>query len=102
MKCIKLEDSNAFSIKLNSYLSKILKMYTFLDKKKKLKFKGECMIKWTILVEIALPISPYKILKNDSNGHGYYFNIWIIYVQLPTNLPKSIWKLVFNVVDVIF
>jgi hypothetical protein len=25
------------------------------------------------LVEITLLISPYKILSNDSNGHGCYF-----------------------------
>jgi hypothetical protein len=31
-----------------------------------------------------------------------YPNIWIIYVQSPLNLSKFIWKLVFNVVDVIF
>jgi hypothetical protein len=33
---------------------------------------------------------------------NYHSNIWIIHVQSPTNLPKSMWKLVFNVVDVIF
>jgi hypothetical protein len=27
----------------------------------------------SISVEITLPISPYKIFLNDSNGHGYYF-----------------------------
>jgi uncharacterized protein YukJ len=27
---------------------------------------------------------------------------WIIHCQSPTNLPKSMWKLVFNVADVIF
>ncbi len=26
----------------------------------------------------------------------------MIHVQSPTNLPKSMWKLVFNVIDVIF
>jgi hypothetical protein len=33
-------------------------------------------------------------------------NAWysgsIIHVQSPTNLPKSMWKLVFNVTNVIF
>ncbi len=29
-------------------------------------------------------------------------NIWIIHIQSPTNLPKSMWKLVFNVANVIF
>jgi mitochondrial fission protein ELM1 len=29
-------------------------------------------------------------------------NIWIIHVQSPINLPKSMWKLVFNVANVIF
>jgi hypothetical protein len=28
--------------------------------------------------------------------------IWIIHVQSPTNLLKSMWKLVINVADVIF
>ncbi len=56
----------------------------------------------SILVEITFPTSLYKILWNDSNGHGYYyFIILIIHVQSPTNLPKSMWKLVFNVADVI-
>jgi hypothetical protein len=27
----------------------------------------------SILVEITLLISPYKIILNDSNGQGYYF-----------------------------
>ncbi len=41
-------------------------------------------------------------------GHGcyfkkyYYSNIWKIHVQSPTNLPKSIWKLIFDVDDIIF
>jgi len=62
----------------------------------------------SILAKITFPISPYKIFKNDSNGYGcyfkkcYYFNLWIIHVQSLTNLPKSTWKLVFNVVDVFF
>ncbi len=54
-------------------------------------------------------MSPYKIFKNNSNGHGCYFkkisniiNMWIIYVQSSINLPKSMWKLVFNVVNVNF
>ncbi len=61
----------------------------------------------SILVEITLPIISYKIFWNDSNEHigyflkEYYFNIWIIHVQSPTNLPKSMWKLIFNVIDVI-
>jgi hypothetical protein len=32
----------------------------------------------------------------------YYSNLWIINVQSPINLPKSMWKLVFNVANVIF
>ncbi len=62
----------------------------------------------SIFAKIVLFISQYKFFKNDSNGHGFYFkffyysNIWIIHVQWPTNLPKSMWKLAFNVVDVIF
>ncbi len=62
----------------------------------------------SILVEITFLISPYEIFLNDSNGHGfhffncYYSNIWIIHVQSLTNLPKFMWKLVFNVIDVIF
>jgi hypothetical protein len=60
-----------------------------------------------MLVEITLRITPYKILENDSNGHGgyflkyYYSNLWIIHVQSPTNLSKSMRKLKFNVIDVI-
>ncbi len=60
----------------------------------------------SIMTKIIVPINPYKIIYN--NGHGcylfkcYYFNLWIIHVQSLTNLHKSIWKLVFNVVDVIF
>jgi hypothetical protein len=34
----------------------------------------------SILAKITLPISPYKILLNNSNGHGYYFkNVIIIF-----------------------
>jgi hypothetical protein len=32
----------------------------------------------------------------------YYSNLWIIYVQWPTNLPKSMWNFIFNVTNVIF
>jgi hypothetical protein len=62
----------------------------------------------SIATKITLLINPYKIFSNDSNGHGCYFfkyfysNIWIIHVQLLTNLSKSMWKLVFNVINVIF
>ncbi len=62
----------------------------------------------SILVEITFPISPYEIFKNESNGHGfsylkiYYFNLSIIHVQSLTNLSKFMWKLIFNVIDVIF
>jgi hypothetical protein len=62
----------------------------------------------SILVKITLPTSPHKIFLNDLNEHGcyfkkcYYYNLWIILVQSPTNLPKSMWKLVFNVANVIF
>ncbi len=61
----------------------------------------------SISIEITLPTSPYNILQNDSKGHGcyfkkyYYSNIWIIHVQSPTNLPKSMWKYLFNVANVI-
>jgi hypothetical protein len=27
----------------------------------------------SILVEITLLINPYKVIQNDSNGHGCYF-----------------------------
>jgi hypothetical protein len=62
----------------------------------------------SILADLHSPGSPYKILQNDSNGHGccfknyYYSNIGIIHVQWPTNLSKSMWKLVSNVTNVIF
>ncbi len=61
----------------------------------------------SILAKFTFLASPYKIFLNDSNEHGcyflnfYYFNLWIIHVQSPTNLPKTMWKLEFNVVDVI-
>jgi hypothetical protein len=61
-----------------------------------------------ISTKITLFISQYKIIWYDSNGHGcyilkyYYSNIWIIHVQSPTNIPKSMWKLIFNVTNVIF
>jgi hypothetical protein len=60
---------------------------------------------------IGKSYTPYKFIQdflNDSNRDGcyfkkyYYYYIWIIHVQSPTNLPKSMWKLLFNVVDVIF
>jgi hypothetical protein len=69
---------------------------------------GECMIKWFNINKFTLPKNPYKIFLNDSNGHGcyflkyYYFNIWIIHIQSSTNLFKSMWKLIFNVTNVIF
>jgi hypothetical protein len=53
-------------------------------------------------------MSPNKIFLNDSNGHGccfkecYYSNLWITHGKLLTNLPKSMWKFIFNVVNVIF
>ncbi len=56
----------------------------------------------------TLPTSPYKIIYSDAKRHGcyfknyYYYNIWIIHVQSPTNLPKSMWKLRLNIVNVIF
>jgi hypothetical protein len=62
----------------------------------------------SFFIVFTLFTSPYKIILNDSNGHGcyfknyYYYNIWIIHAQSPTNLSKSMWKLIFNVVDVIF
>jgi hypothetical protein len=61
----------------------------------------------SISIKITFFISPYKIFKNVSNGHGcyflkyYYSNLWIIYVQSPTNLPKFIKKFVFNIIDAI-
>jgi hypothetical protein len=48
----------------------------------------------------TLHTSPYKIKKIYSNECGcyflkyYYSNLLIIYVQSPTNLPKSMRKLV--------
>jgi hypothetical protein len=62
---------------------------------------------WVNISKNYIPINSYKIFLNDSNRHGYYFtkynyyNLWIIHVQSLTNLPKSMWKLVFNVVDVV-
>jgi hypothetical protein len=62
----------------------------------------------SILIEIILLTSPYKILSNDSSEHGcyfkkyYYSNIWIIHVQSSINLSKSMWKITCNVIDVIF
>jgi hypothetical protein len=61
----------------------------------------------SISTEIKLPISPYKIFLNDWNEHGcyffkcYYFDLWIIHVQSLINLPKSMWKVVCNVINVI-
>jgi len=66
---------------------------------------GECMIE---CFNISRNYTPYKIFLNDSNGHDfyflkyYYYNIWIIHVQSPTNLPKSMQELVFNGVDAFF
>jgi hypothetical protein len=69
---------------------------------------GECKIE---CLNIGKNYTPYKSIQfflNDPNGHGcyflkcYYYNLWTIHVQSPINLPKSMWKLVFNVVDVIF
>jgi hypothetical protein len=62
----------------------------------------------SISIEIAFLISPNTIFLNDSNELGCYFfffnyyNLWIIHVQSLANLPKSVWKLVFNVADVNF
>jgi hypothetical protein len=62
----------------------------------------------SILIEIALPISPYNCFLNDSNGYGcyffkcYYSNVWIIHAQSPTNLSKYMWNFVFNITDAIF
>jgi hypothetical protein len=62
----------------------------------------------SILSKITLPIRPYKILLNDANGHDYYFfkcyyyNLWTIHVQSPLHLPRSMWKFIFNITDVIF
>jgi hypothetical protein len=56
------------------------------------------------MAKIIVSMSPNKILLNDLNGHGcfffkcYDFNIWIIHVQSPTNLPKSTWKFIFDVI----
>jgi len=60
------------------------------------------------VAENTLLMNPYKIILNDSNGHGCYFekyqysNMWIIHIQSSTNLPKCMWKLIFNVANVIF
>jgi hypothetical protein len=68
---------------------------------------GQCAIKLFNISRFTL-INSYKIFLNDSNRHGcyffkyYYSNIWIIHDQSLTNLPKSMWKLIFNVIDVIF
>ncbi len=66
------------------------------------RYSGSKVAKDTLL------INPYKIFKNYSNEHGcylkiyWYSNIQIIQVQSPTNLSKSMWKLIYNVVNVIF
>ncbi len=83
-----------------------IEQYEFICKLTIIKVNSKSSV--SILVEITFLITPYKIFLNDSNGHGwyifliYYYNLWIIHVQSPTNLPKSMWKPVFNVVDVIF
>ncbi len=66
-----------------------------------------CKLQWLNIDKNTFPTSLYNIFLNDSNEHGCYFlkcyclNLWIILVQSPTNLPKSMWKLVFNIIDVI-
>jgi len=66
------------------------------------------MIKWFNIDKSTLPCKSIQDYLNDSNWHGccfkkyYYSNLWIINLQWSTNLSKSMWKLVFNVTDVIF
>ncbi len=94
---------------------KTLRTNKWIPKSTQLHLKAMCLVQGWIQgivdqksVENTLPMSPYKIFLNDSNGHGCYFkkyeysNMWIIHVQSSTNLPKCMWKLVFNVADVIF
>jgi len=61
-----------------------------------------CIVKWFILGSFYIL---YKSIQDFLHGcyfkNYYYFNIWIIYIQSPTKFPKFMWKLVFNVVDVI-
>ncbi len=62
----------------------------------------------SILIKIIFFIGTYKIILNDSNGCGcyflkcYYFNLWVIHVESSIKSSKSMWKLVFNEIDVIF
>jgi hypothetical protein len=69
---------------------------------------GECMIKW---LNIDKNYTPHKFIQDSFKWFKwtwllflkcYYYNLWIIHVQSSTNFPKSMWKLVFNVSNVIF
>jgi hypothetical protein len=68
---------------------------------------GECIVEWCKNGRNYNPYESKQFFKNDSNGHDccflkcYYYNIWIMHAQSPTNLSKSMWKFIFNVIDVI-
>ncbi len=56
-------------------------MELLIFKRYQLDIKVNAWYNGSIVVEITLPINPYKIFLNDSNGHGccflkyYYSNI---------------------------
>jgi hypothetical protein len=69
---------------------------------------GRCKLQW---FNIDKNYTPYKSIQDFFKWFKwtwlllfkcYYFNFWIINVQSLIKLPKSMWKLVFNVVDIIF
>jgi len=69
---------------------------------------GRCKLLWFNINKNYTFYKSIQFFLNDSNVHGYYFlkcyysNIWIIHVQSSRNLSKSMWKLIFNVTNVIF
>ncbi len=88
--------------------SQTTKLIWFLLSDKKGKYLARCSIKWFIFNSFY---TPYKSIQDFIKWlkltwlllfKQIYFNILVIHVQSLTNLPKSMWKLVFNVIDVIF
>ncbi len=61
-----------------------------------------CIVKWFIFGSFYIL---YKSIQDSLHccylKKYYYSNIWIIHIQSPTKLSKFMWKVVFNVVDVI-
>jgi hypothetical protein len=68
---------------------------------------GKCKLQWLNIGKNTLCTSSYKIFKMIQMKSVVSFKsatiliFWIIHVQSLTNFPKSMWKLIFNVVDVI-